>query len=75
MEPNATQQPCPCCGYCPACGRRNPVPVPMNPLPWYPLPPFVPIAPYTPMPTAPYQPFIVTTPNVRWNDVTTVCQN
>lgn len=40
---NNAQAPCPCCGYCPTCGRRNgywPVPiapsVPVAPWPGYP---------------------------------------
>lgn len=36
-------KPCPCCGYCPACGRRDtqpvyPVPVYPQPIPTFPYP-------------------------------------
>lgn len=37
--------PCPSCGYCPSCGRRNFGPMPLSPTPWNP--------PYYPWPFNP----------------------
>lgn len=36
MSKSHADQPCPSCGYCPTCGRRNAAPVYPGTLPYYP---------------------------------------
>ena len=46
------QHPCPACGYCPCCGRRNPIPWQGPTWPYQPWGPFNPIIVNTPPDTS-----------------------